>query len=77
MATKPAPSRELAPQCRGCQRAHLPSDECKVILYPQALWAQKPCWAYTTDADWERKAAQATARYAGILPSSGTRRRAQ
>lgn len=76
MATKPAPSRELAPQCRGCQRAHLPSDECKVILYPQAPWAKKPCWAYSQDPGWERAAHLATSRYMGELPSDGTRRRA-
>ena len=40
-----------------------------MILYPQALWAEKCCWAYTADADWERKAIRATATYAGGKPS--------
>ena len=68
MADK-APSRELAPQCFLCRRAGQGSGECRVILYPQALWAEKCCWAYTIDADWERKAMIATARYAGASPS--------
>lgn len=71
MASK-APSRELAPQCFLCRRAGKGSGECQVILYPQALWAEKECWAYTLEADWERKAIKATANYAGGSPSQYT-----